>query len=75
MYVRIGRSGCAASPPLRGQAFEPVERIFDFLPLAIEDVAIENAIMFDRSSSVGPRWDAGRDIPDRDERLWSQLAS
>jgi hypothetical protein len=55
MYVRIGRSGCAASPPLRGQALEPVERIFDLLPLAIEDVAIENAIMFDRSSPVEPR--------------------
>src|SRR3569623_1597895 len=47
------------APPV----LEPAERIFDLVPLAIE-----NAVMFDRLCAVGPRWDAGRDTPGR-ERL------
>jgi hypothetical protein len=45
------------SPPV----LEPAERIFDLVPLAME-----NTIMFDRLCAVGLGWDAGRDAPGRE---------
>ena len=49
-------AGMDAPPVLKS-----TECILDLVPFAIE-----NAIMFDRLCAVGLRWDAGRDIPDRE---------